>query len=162
LRGLGAEDVFHLFVAMARGADIGERGNQLAVATHRETEGNPFFIESVLQHLTESGSVYERDGRWSIGARSVEELGILEGVRAAIGRTLSRVSEACNQALSDASVLGREFGSDVLKQMSGLEDEARLDAIEESIAPLRARAGAPDAVRRAVAAAQAARAPAGG
>jgi class 3 adenylate cyclase len=133
LRGLGAEDVFHLFVAMAGGADIGERGNQLAVAIHRETEGNPFFIESVLQHLTESGSVYERDGRWSIGARSVEELGIPEGVRDAIGRTLSRVSEACNQALSDASVLGREFGFDVLKQMSGLEDEALLDAIEESI-----------------------------
>jgi hypothetical protein len=161
LRGLGAEDVYNLFVAMARGADIGP-AHELAAAVHRETEGNPFFIESVLQHLTESGSVYERDGRWSIGARSVEELGILEGVRDAIGRTLSRVSEACNQALSDASVLGREFGSDVLTPMSGLEDEARLDAIEESIAPLRARAGAPDAVRRAVAAAQAARAPAGG
>jgi class 3 adenylate cyclase len=133
LRGLSAEDVVNLFGAMAQGADIGERGNQLAVAIHRETEGNPFFIESVLQHLTESGSVYERDGRWSIGARSVEELGIPEGVRDAIGRTLSRVSEACNQALSDASVLGREFGFDVLKQMSGLEDDALLDAIEESI-----------------------------
>jgi predicted ATPase len=132
LRGLGAEDVFNLFVAMAQGADLGERGNQLAVAIHRETEGNPFFIESVLQHLTESGAVYERDGHWSLGA-SIEELGIPEGVRDAIGRTLSRVSEACNQALSDASVLGREFGFDVLKQMSGLGDEALLDAIEESI-----------------------------
>jgi class 3 adenylate cyclase len=86
----------------------------------------------VLQHLVDSGGVYERDGHWSLGA-SIEELGIPEGVRDAIGRTLSRVSEACNRALSDASVLGREFGFDVLKQMSGLEDETLLDAIEESI-----------------------------
>jgi len=133
LRGLDAEDVFNLFVAMARGAELGEDAKRLAVAIHRETEGNPFFIESVLQHLTESGAIFERDGQWTTDARSADELGIPEGVRDAVGRRLSRVSEACNQALSDAAVLGREFGFDLLKQMSGLEDDVLLDAIEESV-----------------------------
>jgi class 3 adenylate cyclase len=133
LRGLSAEDVYALFVSMAQGAELGDGAVQLAATVHRETEGNPFFIEAVIQHLLETGGVYERNGRWTSDGRSPEELGIPEGVRDAIGRTLSRASDACNQALSDASVLGREFGFDVLKQMSGLDDDVLLDAIEESI-----------------------------
>jgi class 3 adenylate cyclase len=132
LRGLSAEDVLALFHARARGAPLGEQAAELAAAIHRETEGNPFFIESVLQHLVDTGAVYQRDGAWATDV-SIAELGIPEGVRDAIGRRLSRLSDTCNQALADAAVLGRAFGFDVLKQMSGLEDDALLLAIEESI-----------------------------
>jgi len=132
LRGLSAEDVFALFQARAAGATLGEQASDLATAIHRETEGNPFFIESVLQHLTESGAVYQRDGKW-VSDVGIGEMGIPEGVRDAIGRRLSRLSESCNRALSDAAVLGRAFSFDALKQMSGIDDDALLDAVEESI-----------------------------
>ena len=132
LRGLSAEDVLALFHARARGAPLGEQAADLAAAIHRETEGNPFFIESVLQHLADTGAVHQRDGVWVTDV-SIEELGIPEGVRDAIGRRLSRLSDTCNQALADAAVMGRAFGFDVLKQMSGLADDALLLAIEESI-----------------------------
>jgi class 3 adenylate cyclase len=113
LRGLSAEDVLALFQARAAGTPLGEGASALATAVHRETEGNPFFIESVLQHLTESGTIYQ--------------------VRDAIGRRLSRLSESCNRALSDAAVLGRAFSFEALKQMSGIDDEMLLEAVEESI-----------------------------
>jgi class 3 adenylate cyclase len=132
LRGLSAEDVLALIHAMAQGAPLGEQAAELAAAIHRETEGNPFFIESVLQHLGESGAIHQRDGVW-VSNVSIDQLGIPEGVRDAIGRRLSRLSDTCNQALTDASVLGRAFGFDVLKRMSGLDDDALLLAVEESI-----------------------------
>jgi class 3 adenylate cyclase len=133
LRGLSAEDVYAWFQARAQGAELGEKAAELASAVHRETEGNPFFIESVLAHLVESGAVYQKDGRWDTDAKSVDDMGIPEGVRDAIGRRLSRLSDTCNRVLSDAAVLGRGFGFDVLKRMSGVDDDALLEAIEESI-----------------------------
>jgi class 3 adenylate cyclase len=132
LRGLSAEDVLALFHARAQGAPLGERAAELAAAIHRETEGNPFFIESVVQHLGDAGAIHQRDGVWVTDV-SIEELGIPEGVRDAISRRLSRLSDSCNRALADAAVLGRAFGFDVLKQMSGQDDDALLDAVEESI-----------------------------
>jgi class 3 adenylate cyclase len=133
LRGLTTEDVYALFVAGAGGAELDEKATELAVAVHRETEGNPFFIESVLAHLAETGAVYEKDGRWVTDAKSVDEMGIPEGVRDAIGRRLSMLSDGTNRALSDAAVLGREFGFETLREMSGLDDDALLEAIEEAI-----------------------------
>jgi len=133
LRGLTAEDVLALFVSQAGGAEMDEKAAELATAIHRETEGNPFFIESVVAHLAEAGAVYERNGRWVTDASSVDEMGIPEGVRDAVGRRLSILSDTANQALSDAAVLGREFSFDVLRKMSGLDEDALLEAIEEAI-----------------------------
>jgi tetratricopeptide (TPR) repeat protein len=132
LRGLSAEDVLALLHAYARGTPLSDQAGELAAAIHRETEGNPFFIESVLQHLGESGAIHQRDGVW-VSDVSIEELGIPEGVRDAISRRLSRLSEASNRVLADAAVLGRVFGFDVLKQMSGLGDDVLLDAVEQAI-----------------------------
>ncbi len=132
LRGLTAEEVLALFQAMAGGDELGEQAAEVAAAVHRETEGNPFFIESVVQHLAETGAVYRENGRWVTNA-SVEEMGIPEGVRDAVGRRLSRLSDACNRALADAAVLGREFGFEVLKAMTGLADEALLQAVDEAV-----------------------------
>jgi class 3 adenylate cyclase/tetratricopeptide (TPR) repeat protein len=133
LRGLTAEEVLELFQAQAGGMELGPQAAEVAVAVHRETEGNPFFIESVVQHLAETGAVRQEGRRWVMGVASIEDMGIPEGVRDAVGRRLSQLSEACNRALADAAVLGRSFSFDVLHQMSGLPDEALLDAIEEAV-----------------------------
>ena len=133
LRGLTAEEVLALFQALAGGDELSEQAAEVAAAVHRETEGSPFFIESVVQHLSETGAVYRENGRWVTNASSVEEMGIPEGVRDAVGRRLSRLSDTCNRALADAAVLGREFGFEVLKAMSGLEDEPLLQAVDEAV-----------------------------
>ena len=59
-----------------------------AHALHRETEGNPFFIEEVLRHLIEVAAADETE--WGRLA-SFTELGIPDGVRDAIERRLASV-----------------------------------------------------------------------
>src|SRR5207247_9911736 len=36
----------------------------LVQAIYRETEGNPFFVEEVFQHLSEQGRLLDTEGRW--------------------------------------------------------------------------------------------------
>jgi class 3 adenylate cyclase len=133
LKGLSSEAVVQLLAAIAQ-QDLDRQGLALAEAIHRETEGNPFFIEEIIRHLGESGAVYRKEGRWVTDAQSVDELSIPEGIRDVIGRRLSRLSETCNQALGHAAVLGREFSFDVLVRMSGLGEDALLAAVDEALA----------------------------
>ncbi len=133
LRGLSAEEVLSLFRALANGAELDTQAAAVAQAVHRETEGNPFFIRSVVDHLAESGAVTQSHGIWTTRGTSIEEMGIPEGVKDAVGRRLSQLSENCNQTLSFAAVLGREFSFDVLLEMSSLDEDRLLGAIEEAL-----------------------------
>ena len=96
------------------------------------TEGNPFFICEVLRHLEETGALSRilsdpRPMRDDLG-------GLPEGVREAIGRRLSRLSDECNRALGLAAVVGREFTLPVLLALSEMSEGALLDVIDEASA----------------------------
>ena len=103
----------------------------LVRAVHTQTEGNPFFVREVVRLLMEEGvlapGLEPSSERWSTR--------IPEGVREAIGRRLERLSDSCNQCLTIASAIGREFS---LVQLSRLIDELAddkiLEALEEALA----------------------------
>jgi class 3 adenylate cyclase/tetratricopeptide (TPR) repeat protein len=132
LRGLDADQVATLLERTA-GHDVGRRGRRLADALHGATEGNPFFIEQALGHLIETGRVYQQDGVWTFDER-IEHLGIPEGVREAIGRRLSRLSDDCDEVLTHASVLGRDFDFDVLAKIVPIHEDATVRALEDALA----------------------------
>lgn len=102
-------------------------------ALYSQTEGNPFFIEEVLRHLTETGIIQQEEGRLTTDL-SFAQLGIPEGVKEVIGRRLSRLSGECNSVLTIASVIGREFGVDRLEQASDLSGDRLLELLEEAVA----------------------------
>jgi tetratricopeptide (TPR) repeat protein len=104
-----------------------------ADAVHRETEGNPFFIEEVLKALIEQGSVRREGGRWE--RSEIGDLVIPQSVKEAIGNRLDRVSQKCNDVLRAAAVLGKTFTFDELMAATGSnEEEALLDALDEGVA----------------------------
>ena len=59
---------------------------------------------------------------------------IPEGLRDAVGKRLSRLSESTNRVLSVASVIGREFQLDVLRQVLASPEEELEAALEEASA----------------------------
>ena len=142
LRGLAPDDVSALVAS--RGQQ--EPPAEFVAALHGETDGNPFFVEEVLRHLTETGALRREDGRWT-SDRSIEELGIPEGVREVVGRRLSRLSETANQALGVAAVIGREFDAALIEAVGGPSGDALLDALDEA-ARARLIAEAPGALGR--------------
>jgi predicted ATPase/class 3 adenylate cyclase len=130
LRGLDEEGVVD-FVAAAAGHELDEIQLALARAISRDTEGSPLFVGEVLRNLMESGAAFRQGERWQVSG-DIQNLGIPEGVKEAIGRRLSRLSATTNKILSLASVIGREFDLVLLKQIAGTSEDALLDAIDEA------------------------------
>lgn len=129
VKGLNARSTTALIRAWAGG----DPPASFSRAVHEETEGNPFFVEEVLHHLRDSGSLDPDSGRWTSGAR-VEDLGIPEGVSEVIAHRLGRLSEPAIVALTAAAVVGRRFSFRVLQQVAGLSEQDLVDALDEAVA----------------------------
>jgi len=99
-------------------------------AVHRETEGNPFFIEELVKALIDQGQVYRADGGWR--RADVANLAIPQSVREAIGRRLDRLSEGCVGVLHVAAALGKSFEFDELAAAIEEPENAVLDALDEA------------------------------
>ena len=126
LRGLTSEDIRNL-LHLTSGIEP-PRG--LVAAVNTETEGNPLFVTEVLRLLVQEGELTAD----KTAERESWEIRIPEGVREVIGRRLNRLSQPCNEVLTVAAVVGREFD---LPQVSALIEEMTdgtvLDALEEAL-----------------------------
>jgi predicted ATPase/DNA-binding SARP family transcriptional activator len=100
-----------------------------AHAIHRETEGNPFFIEEVLRHLLDVAAADRTE--WERLA-SLSKLGIPEGVREAIERRLVRLSADARRMVTMAAAIGRSFSIEVLGDLAEMSGEQLLAALEEA------------------------------
>ena len=120
-----------------------EPPHTLVEGIYRETEGNPFFVEEVFQHLREEGTLFREDGGW-LADLDLEELDVPEGVRLVIGRRLERVSHDSLKVLTFGAVVGRGFSLDLLEAIGEVTGDALLTALEEAetnhlIMPMRGR-----------------------
>ncbi|MGH2740296.1 MAG: ATP-binding protein [Actinomycetota bacterium] len=108
LVGLSEREVGEL-VRLTTGREVPDA---LVREVHRKTEGNPLFVGEIVRLLA-------AEGRLQPDATTVP-ISIPEGAHQVIGRRLDRLSRDCLDVLTVASVLGREFGLDVLAQTSRL------------------------------------------
>jgi hypothetical protein len=135
VRGMSDDDVHAMLdsrAASRREPERSEESSALAAGLRSAADGNPFFIDELVRHLTESGALHERDGRWEV-AEMWDDLGVPEGVREVIGRRLSRLSDSCNQVLAAGAVLGREMPFDLVRRMVDLGDDVVVAAVEEAV-----------------------------
>lgn len=104
----------------------------LARVIFDDTEGNPFFVEEVFQHLAEEGKLFDEEGRWRKDLK-VRSLEVPEGVRLVIGRRLQRLSDAARAVLTSGAIVGRVFSLRVLEAVERRGDaDVVLEAIEEA------------------------------
>jgi tetratricopeptide (TPR) repeat protein/transcriptional regulator with XRE-family HTH domain len=112
-----APDDAGLLVEALAGAHRADAG--LARSLHRETDGNPFFLISILQSMRE-GRAQPRDN-----ADMMPDT-LLSAVRA----RLAHVPREARTVLETAAVLGRRFEFDTLLDVTGEEEAALLAAAE--------------------------------
>ncbi len=121
LRGLNADEVREL-LKIEHGEKIAD---ETISAVYQATDGNPLFVHEISRS-TLAQEVLEAKHTGS------NTLLIPKGVRAAIERHLAPLSNAAKQALTTASVIGREFEFAVLQRVAGVEVEELIDAIAEA------------------------------
>jgi tetratricopeptide (TPR) repeat protein len=129
LRGLNADEVRRMLEGITRE----EVPWGLAEAVHRQTEGNPLFVQEVVRYLAEEGLIKQKEGRWRPTRDTPLEMSIPEGLRDVIGKRLSLLSPECNQLLSVAAVIGREFPLDTLSGVADIKEDAFVNALKEAV-----------------------------
>jgi class 3 adenylate cyclase len=110
LGGLTGDDVA-TFVRAA-----GHDDTRLGEALSAVTSGNPFFVIEVLRHLEETGGAWDRNT-------------LPQGVREAVDRRLSQLSECANDALLVGAVAGSQFSLDLIEHVM---ERDLVDAIDEA------------------------------
>ena len=130
MRGLSVDDVRKMIQALAQQEEVRE---SFAQAVHRQTEGNPLFVQEVVRYVVEEGLVKREDGRYQPAGDTLPEMRIPEGLRDVIGKRLERLSLECNRVLASASVIGREFSLDALKAVVDMNEEDLTTALEEAV-----------------------------
>jgi tetratricopeptide (TPR) repeat protein len=128
LRGLNADEVRRMLSGIA-GQDVPWG---LAEAVHRQTEGNPLFVQEVVRYLAEEGIIERERGRWRTRSDTPLEMRIPDGLRDVIGKRLSGLSESCNKVLSVAAVIGRDFQARVLQKVASIDDDELFGALDEA------------------------------
>ncbi|MBV9310014.1 MAG: AAA family ATPase, partial [Solirubrobacterales bacterium] len=124
LTGLGEGETAELVHLRGRGRP----SRSFSRALHRETEGNPLFVEEIIRHLIEAGVNTDK-----ATPRELERVGLPEGVKQVIARRLERLDSQSVQWLRVAAVIGRDFDLDLLERVSSLEEDEFLTALEQAL-----------------------------
>ncbi|HEV3112608.1 MAG TPA: AAA family ATPase [Candidatus Binataceae bacterium] len=85
------------------------------------TEGNPFFMEEMIQALFEHG-VLARNGPAKL-VKPLNEVHVPPTVQAILASRIDRLPAAEKELLQTLAVLGREFSAVVIKHVAGKSDE---------------------------------------
>lgn len=120
--GLAERDVAR-FIELSGG--IAPRAS-LVAAVYQETEGNPLFVGEVVRLLADEGRLETAATEPSWHLRIPESAGDV------IERRLERLSDPCNEVLTLASVVGREFGLETLERFSDLAGDKLLSILDEA------------------------------
>jgi predicted ATPase len=122
LEGFGPDDTA-AFIAATAGFTATP---SLVDTIQRRTEGNPLFVQEIVELLQESSGKWEAD--------AVARLPLVSGLRAAIHGRLTRLSEACRRTLTVAAVVGTEFDLDLVHRAMGVAESALSRPIDEAAA----------------------------
>jgi len=86
------------------------------------TDGNPFFIEEIVNSLVETGAVSRTEEGWTT-TEDLESIGLPTTIRGVIGARIDRFDDRRRRVLREAAVIGREFLYDVVADVTSETEE---------------------------------------
>jgi class 3 adenylate cyclase/tetratricopeptide (TPR) repeat protein len=87
-----------------------------------KVEGNPFYIEEVINSLIESDTLIRDNGNWKL-TRSLTESEISSTIHGVISGRLDRLEKESKRILQEASVIGRTFFYEILNRVTELKKQ---------------------------------------
>ena len=120
LEALPGHHTRELVSALLGGVELPEAFVELVGA---KSSGNPYFIEEILRSFVDSGALARVDGEWKL-AKDVDAADVPDALQAVIMGRLDGTPEECRRIMQTASVVGAEFGSDMLGELGWPLSEA--------------------------------------
>jgi len=85
-------------------------------------EGNPFYLEEVINALIESGTLIRDNGAWSI-SQPISQSDMPSTIHGIISARLDHLEKESKRILQEASVIGRAFLYEILKRCTQLKEQ---------------------------------------
>jgi tetratricopeptide (TPR) repeat protein len=85
-------------------------------------EGNPFYLEEMINALIDSGTLTRDNGTWKL-TRSIVESEIPSTIQGVISARLDRLEKGMKRILQEASVIGRAFLYKIIKEITQLREQ---------------------------------------
>jgi class 3 adenylate cyclase/tetratricopeptide (TPR) repeat protein len=95
---------------------------QLVARIVERSGGNPFFAEELVLSLAQSGVLLGRRGQYELTPSGWDSAVLPATIEAVIGARLDRLSKREKATLQTAAVIGKEFPTDVLREVTGIRD----------------------------------------
>jgi class 3 adenylate cyclase/tetratricopeptide (TPR) repeat protein len=85
-------------------------------------DGNPFFVEELINALIDSGALSRNSGQWVL-SKAIDESFISTNVHGVISGRIDRLGRDTKRILQEASVIGRAFLFDILQRISEIKQD---------------------------------------
>jgi class 3 adenylate cyclase/tetratricopeptide (TPR) repeat protein len=86
-----------------------------------KAEGNPLYVEELVNSMIESGTLTRDNGRWKIKG-AINGLELSSTIHGVITARLDRLDNKAKRVLQEASVIGRAFLYEILKRITELRN----------------------------------------
>jgi len=101
---------------------------ELVDVIFERTQGNPFFVEEMMRFLWDRGSVVATEQGWNVVESA--SLKTPDSVKAVINERLVQLGKKAEALLRLASVIGREFPLQVVRELVEQEEEEMIEVID--------------------------------
>ncbi|MEA1902835.1 MAG: AAA family ATPase, partial [Actinomycetota bacterium] len=95
----------------------GEIPKELVEFVVDRTDGNPFYVEEIINSLVETGTLSHEGGEWRVEA-SLIDADVPTSVRGVIAARIDRLEGDRRRVLREASVVGRDFLYEVIRRVA--------------------------------------------
>lgn len=103
----------------------------LVQAIFEATEGNPFFVQEVIQSLLSEKLLEQEEDIWYLPSKT--KMPIPSRLTELLLERVGMLGEKVNATLVSGAVLGREFRFEIVREISGLSDGEILDALDAAL-----------------------------
>ena len=114
LEDLSPSEAQDMLESLLKSARIPSRLRRLV---QNKAEGNPFYLEELVNSLIESETLVRENGNWTI-TRPINALDIPSSIHGLISGRLDRLDKETRRILQEASVIGRSFLCEILTKIT--------------------------------------------
>jgi class 3 adenylate cyclase/tetratricopeptide (TPR) repeat protein len=94
----------------------------LELFVKNRTQGNPFYLEEMVNSLIESDVLVQKGDQWEL-QRPISETDISSSIHSVVAARVDRLEKDVRHVLQEASVIGRSFYYQIIQQISETRKE---------------------------------------
>lgn len=94
----------------------------LKIFVETKTQGNPFYLEEMINSLIESKVLFNNNGVWHL-EREITESDISSSIYGVISARIDRLEAEYKQILQEASVIGRSFYYEIINRITKIKND---------------------------------------